>query len=261
MRRLLTFFILVSLLVAPAFAQTETTTAPTGQVIWAVDMEVNPGTSGTFTAMLEDGTAVEGTFSYENTPVIVIPISLSVDLDGDTSIATFYTPQTLKMSLWHGDTSNDTRQIKLGYGQFAGAWNDVVVSDVPRSPITSFTISADNFVSVTYEYRNAEEAAKQLAGDKEQSLIDFMWVTFWSTLAFMQDLYYWLKFFFIDNLTMILALFLAVPMAFAAKNSRGNPEKFLRQYFKTLRGFFEFVFHVWRLLLESIGTVRGWFRI
>jgi hypothetical protein len=80
-------------------------------------------------------------------------------------------------------------------------------------------------------------------------------------INFISDLIYWLRFFFIDNIALILALFLSVPMAFAAKNSRGNPERFMRQYFKTLRGFFEFIFQVWRLLTETIGTVIGWFRL
>ena len=78
--------------------------------------------------------------------------------------------------------------------------------------------------------------------------------------VFFGELFYWLKFFFIDNIALILALFFAVPMAFAAKNSRGNTERFFRQYFKTLRGFFEFILMIWRMLFESIGTVIGWFK-
>jgi hypothetical protein len=169
------------------------------------------------------------------------------------------------MSLWHGDTVNDTRQIKLGYGQFAvgpvNAWVDVVTADTARSAITSFTLSADKTVTTSYEYKAAEDAAGALAGYKNDSIIEFAWSVFWDALSFMGELFYWIKFFFIDNISLILALFFAVPMAFAARNSRGNPERFLRQYFKTLRGFFEFVFHVWRLLTETIGTVIGWFKL
>lgn len=261
MRRLLIFLFLVLLIAAPAFAQIETTAAPSGKVIWAVDMELNPGTTGSFTATLEDGTAITGDFSYTTAPITYIPITADVDLDGDTSTMAFYTPLPLQMSLWHADTSNDTRQIKLGYGQYGGLWNDVVASDVSRSPITSFTINADNDVTVNYEYNDAEEAAKQLSGNKNQSILDFAWSVFWDTYNFLGELWYWLSFFFIDNLTMVLALFFAVPMAFAAKNARGNPERFFRQYFKTLKGFFEFILMIWRMLLEGVGTVIGWFRV
>jgi hypothetical protein len=261
MKRLLILFVCVALMIVPTFAQTETTTAPTGQVIWAVDMDVPIGTTGTFTATLQDGTTIDGIFSHTPASLTFIPISTSVDLEGDTSTTTFYTPLNLKMSLWHGDTTNDTRQIKLGYGQYSGLWNDVVVADASRSAITSFTITADNTVTTVYEYRVAEDAAKDLAGYKNQSIIDFAWSVFWDALSFLTDLFYWIKFFFIDNLALILALFLAVPMAFAAKNSRGNPERFMRQYFKTLRGFFEFIFQVWRLLTETIGTIIGWFKL
>ena len=261
MKRALILFVCVALLIAPALAQVETTTAPTGQVIWAVDMDVPIGTTGTFTATLQDGTTVDGTFSYTPTPITYLPISTSVDLEGDTSTGTFYVPANLKMSLWHADTVNDTRQMKLGYGQYAGIWNDVVMVDAPRSAITSFTIAADDTVTTTYEYRAAEDAAKDLAGYKNQSIIDFAWSVFWDSFSFLEDLVYWIRFFFIDNIALILALFFAVPMAFAARNSRCNPERFLRQYFKTLRGFFEFIFSLWRLLTETIGTVIGWFKL
>jgi len=261
MKQALILFVCVALLIVPALAQMETKTAPSGQVIWAVDMDVPIGTTGTFTATLQDGTAVDGSFSYIPTAFITVPISTNVNLEGDTSTATFYMPSTLKMSLWHADTVNDTRQIKLGYGQYAGLWNDVVIVDAPRSAITSFTITADKTVTTAYEYRAAEDAAKDLAGYKNQSIIDFAWSVFWDALAFMQELYYWIVFFFVENLALILALFFAVPMAFAARSSRGNPERFLRQYFKTLRGFFEFIFQVWRLLTETIGTVIGWFKL
>jgi hypothetical protein len=261
MRKYLILILICAMLIVPAFAQKETTTAPESKVIWSVDMELNPDTTGSFTATLEDGTAVTGDFSYIPAGITYVPLTATVDLDGDTSTMPFYTPLPLKMSLWHGDTSNDTRQIKLGYGQYDGLWNNVVVSDVPRSPIKTFTITADKTVVVNYEYRDAEEAAKQLSGNKNQSILDFAWTTFWDVYAFLGELWYWLTFFFIDNLALILALFFAVPMAFAAKNSRGNVERFYRQYFKTLRGLFEFILMIWRMLLEGIGTVIGWFRV
>ena len=149
----------------------------------------------------------------------------------------------------------------MGAGQIWGV-NDVSVEKYGvNSPIVGFKVIADS--EITYKYR--EDARKTVAGNlaaqNAGEIMEIIYSTITSAISFLIDLGYWLKFFFIDNLTMILALFLAVPMAFAAKNSRGNPEKFMRQYFKTLRGFFEFIFQVWRLLLESIGTVRGWFRI
>jgi hypothetical protein len=50
-------------------------------------------------------------------------------------------------------------------------------------------------------------------------------------------------------------------MAFAAKNSRGNPEKFLRQYFKTLKGFFGFIVWLWTALIRTAAYIRGMFKI
>ena len=108
---------------------------------------------------------------------------------------------------------------------------------------------------------NVEAAASK-------SLVDIVseWITFVEQFAgvakdFIINFFYWLQFFFITGWKVVLVLILVVPMAFAAKGSGGNPDKFLTRYFKTMKGFFMFVLLVWAAFVGIIGTVRGWFRI
>ena len=269
MRRLLTFFILVSLLVAPAFAQTVTYACPSDKAIYTLNFEGNSPVDATFKLFRADGSMTSGSWTYEPYTFDVFGIGIydgyktTITLDGVSAETTHVSPNSIKINLYPARNLTELAENRLimGAGQIWGV-NDVTVEKYGvNSPIVGFKVIADS--EITYKYR--EDARKTIAGNLASQnageIMEIIYSTITTAISFLIDLGYWLKFFFIDNLTMILALFLAVPMAFAAKNSRGNPEKFMRQYFKTLRGFFEFIFQVWRLLLESIGTVRGWFRI
>lgn len=154
----------------------------------------------------------------------------------------------------------ETRWI-IGAGQ-TGAMNNIAIEKYGiTSPIIGFTLSADSEITYTKREELLDVVNQNLGAAGAAEIMTLAYETFWAAYNFTVDLVYWLKYFFVDNLVMIVALFLAVPMAFAAKNSRGNPERFMRQYFKTLKGFFEFILFLWRMLLETIGTIRGWFRI
>lgn len=269
MRRLLTFFILVSLLVAPAFAQSVTITSPEGQAIKYLTIGSNEGTTGTIHFKLNDGSTIDGSWSYVTTLDVggysLIRVG-NISLGGEEAGTTYVTPGKFytKFLQVKAMLNGSDNTIRGAYGQVNGGWYNWVEVQSPASPIVSITFVADKDVEYTPEYWELDKANENVGGDYFEYIRNIMalaYEVFWAAYDFATELLYWIRFFFVDNLTMILALFLAVPMAFAAKNSRGNPEKFMRQYFKTLRGFFEFIFQVWRLLLESIGTVRGWFRI
>lgn len=264
MRRLLTFFILVSLLVVPAFAQTVTYTCPADMALYTLTMYGNSPTYTTFELYRQDGTTTSGSWSYQPYTVLGFPVATQVELsmDGETDDEVFVTPGQIRVSMYPSRNLTELAETRWIMGAGQGAFNNANVEKYGvTSPIIGFMFAADSEVTYKYTEDKRDTVAGNLGGQNVGQIMDIIYSTLAAAITFLIDLGYWLKFFFVDNLTMILALFLAVPMAFAAKNSRGNPEKFLRQYFKTLRGFFEFIFQVWRLLLESIGTVRGWFRI
>lgn len=262
------------LIAQPAFAQTETVTAPEGQVIWATHMEVPHGTTGSFTATLSNGDTVDGSFSYTADYLLAIPLTTAdVTLGGENSVGhyeiTGLTTPPLYMQLWHADTGNYTRQLKLGYGQAAPWWNDVLAADVERYPIKTFQFSSDQDVAIEYEYRDYDEAMSQLAVssagtnwlDQINEIMAFAITVFTSAIAFGKNLLYWLKFFFIDNGFMVVVLYLSVSMVFAARKARGKIPVFYRTFISDQKKLFSFIMELWRMLIESIGTIRGWFRI
>jgi len=268
-KRLLILFVCVALLVVPAFAQSVTITAPSGQAIKYLTIGSDEGTTGTIHFKLNDGSSIDGSWSYQSTLDVggysLIRIG-NISLGGEDAGTTYITPgkfytKFLQVKAMLNGSQNTMRGA---YGQINGGWYNWVEVNSPSSPVVSITFTADKDVEYTPEYWAIGDANQNVAGDYFEYIRNIMalaYESFWIAYAFISDLIYWVRYFFVDNLTLILALFFAVPMAFAAKNSKGNPERFIRGYFKTLRGFFEFIFNVWRLLTETIGTVIGWFKL
>lgn len=93
------------------------------------------------------------------------------------------------------------------------------------------------------------------------------WVNFATGLSSMvwgllNGLVYWIGFFFVGrNLILIAELYITGSMAITAYNTNGNPVKFLPRFFKDQKAFFEFMLGLWRMLIESVGTIIGWFRL
>lgn len=269
MKRLLLISLCLLLMVAPAFAQSATITAPEGQAIRFLTIGSNEDTTGTFTIYFNDDTSMDGSWSYTTT-FDVLGVSLvrdgSVTVDGETASTTYRTPGMFYIKLMQTKSMFNASEnaIRGAYGQIDGAWYNYVETESVSSPIISISFSADQDVTYTPEYWTLKKGNQNVGGgllDYVNRIMEIVSLVFWTFIDFITALYEWGFFFFVDNLTMIIALFLAVPMAFAAKNSRGNPERFLRQYFRTLKGFFTFMIDIFRVLAEIIGTVRGWFRI
>ena len=266
MRKLIFIALVLMVCIIPVIAQEIRYDAPTGQAIWAVQFTAPPQSTGTIIIEQYNGDQKSGTFSYTGFPSTVT----NVALEGDTRTTNYIVSgwvAPLYLELWNADnTTSGIRKLKLGYGQVrigrTGLWNDYVEVDIAKSPIKTLIFDSDQEVEINVEYISETDAVEKLNDEREQSILELAWAVFWDALDFGYGLYYWVSFLFTkENLLLIIALFLSVPMAFAAKNSRGNPEKFYRQYFKSLRGFFEFMLSMWRMLIETIGTIRGWFRV
>lgn len=74
------------------------------------------------------------------------------------------------------------------------------------------------------------------------------------------SLFAWLKFLFVDNLVMIIALYLTITMAYAACTSR-NVFQFFQRFFKSQKTFFSFLLSLWGVLVTIISEFRAIFRI
>ena len=79
-------------------------------------------------------------------------------------------------------------------------------------------------------------------------------------LGLAQITFYWLKFIFVDNILITVALYFSVSMAYSAISSR-NIFQFYRRFFKDQKAFFEFILGLWQTLINIISSFRGIFRI
>jgi hypothetical protein len=265
MKRLLIFFVCFALLITPVFAQTYSYTCPKDKGIYTLTIASNTETHGTFDLYRQDGTVDTGSWSYVPYTVAgyIVGNTMSITYNGQTKTQNMITPGKMYISMYTGRNLTELKETRwiIGAGQIAGANNIAIEKYGITSAIVGFTLTTDNDVTYTKTEESLSVINNSLVAGGLSDIMTLAYQILLDAINFISDLIYWLRFFFIDNIALILALFLSVPMAFAAKNSRGNPERFMRQYFKTLRGFFEFIFQVWRLLTETIGTVIGWFRL
>jgi len=143
-----TFLLLAVLcmLILPATAYTASYTAPADKAIWGIDFDAPYGSTGDITLTLEDGSEVEGSWSYTG----FAPLTATVDLEGETATHEYWIgiPVPLKIAVWNGDNSTYGREIKLGYGQAAGIWNDVLTTSILNSPTVGYTIVSSQPVTV-----------------------------------------------------------------------------------------------------------------
>lgn len=93
-----------------------------------------------------------------------------------------------------------------------------------------------------------------------QSWIDFAFGIGGAVLGVVTGLLFWLKFLFVDNLIMIIALYLTISMAYAACTSR-NVFVFFKRFLKSQQAFFMFLLSLWGILVTIVSEFRAIFRI
>lgn len=244
----LSIFLLLAMLILPASANTVSGTAPTGQAVWALDITTKWGTSGTFTLNLENGDTVEGDWSYSG-----FPTTFEATIGDDTSSYSYITPTDVYLSIWNGDNVTYSREVKLGYGQIKGAWNDVVATSIGAKPIISYSITSTGPVSATPEYIKYSDAVANLnykPPDTISQMIEYapmLWGVFTSLI-------YWLKLIFVDNLVLTVSLYMAGTMAYAANTSR-NIFVFFRTWFRQQKALFEFMANGFLMAVSIIGQL------
>jgi hypothetical protein len=240
-----------------------------------------------FTLTYGTGSAVTGYMVYE--PWTAVGLSTStVSLGGDTRTEHFTDAQALGYALikhvqFQSYAVNKTASppqpgfalYAQGYGLFSDEIVFYPVDDITSNLITGVSISSTQPIDLTINTNKADklqdyvtktvgEYQANVIGDVSNTARD--WINFGlSTIGYLMGmgvaLFYWLKFFFVDNLMMTVALYMTLTMAFAARASGGNPAKFLRAWFKDQVGLFKFIIGLWQSLANLIGTVRGWFRL
>lgn len=130
-------------------------------------------------------------------------------------------------------------------------------------PIESITFTANK--PVWMEIKTASRTG--IRDTLQKSAIDqgWEWVNLamsigGSVLGFVLMLLGFIKFFFIDNLLMVMALWIGVTMAVSALTTR-NIFQFYHKFFRYQRALLDFIVQLWNYLIQIIAAFRGIFRI
>ena len=162
--------------------------------------------------------------------------------------------------------NNETGLIvyNAGYGSFD---NELAVfmpvSNIAANLIYKVDLSCDVPFDADISYGTASEVAQSVS----KSVIDVAWD--WINLAlalggtllgFVLMLIGLIKFFFVDNLLLVIALWLGVTMAYSAISTR-NIFQFYTKFFRYQRALLDFMVQLWNYLIQIISSFRGIFRI
>jgi len=252
-----TFLLLAVLcmLILPATAYTASYTAPADQAIWGIDFDAPYGSTGDITLTLEDGSVVEGSWSYAG----ALPITADLVLEAETSTYNYFIPipVPLKIGIWNGDNSSYARVIKLGYGQ-SKAWNNVLTKSIPNSPTVGYTITSSYPITVTRELMDRDEAQARLSsGDPfDGSILDLLWEQSSTLMAIFFGAAWWLKFLFVDHIALTVSLYLSGSMAYAMNTSR-DIFIFYRVWFRQQRALFEFIVNMASTTISIVAQIGG----
>jgi hypothetical protein len=159
-----------------------------------------------------------------------------------------------------------------GYGSFD---NELAVykavPNIAANLIYKVEITCDVEFDADVSYGTASEVAKSVS--KNIVDIGWEWINLAITLgasvlaflvgdpAFSGGVYWWLKFFFIDNLLLVIVMYFSVTMAYSAMTSRGNVFKFYKNFIKYQKGLFQFIISLWESFVNILATFRGIFRL
>lgn len=162
--------------------------------------------------------------------------------------------------------NNETGLIvyNAGYGGFD---NDLAVfmpvSNLPANLIYKIDLYCDAPFDVDISYGTASEVASSVSKDVFQVALE--WVNLAlslgaTLLGFVLMLIGLIKFFFVDNLLLVIALWLGVTMAYSAISTR-NIFQFYHKFFRYQRTLLDFIVQLWNYLIQIISSFRGIFRI
>lgn len=222
-----------------------------------------------FTIYYGDGSTVAG--SSENHHLDILRTSSTVTLGGDSKTYSYIDTQPyydFNLAGYAKDATDNNITGFLVYSLNYGALDNDLAAFYQVDNIGLNTIyRIDATGTKPFDMFITSAAPDVVAGGASKSILETAqeWINFAIGLAsfalgFVMGLFSWIKFFFIDNLVMTISLYLAITMAYAAATSK-NIFMFYRKFFNDQRKLFEFIFGLWRVLIEIISSFRGIFRI
>ena len=249
-----------------------------GDAIQRLTIDIPTNTVLNFTLWYGNGTTVSGWMAYRNStdcadwyPYTNFCQYSGVSIGGDDKGYSYRGYQEAgRVNIvgyarnWTSDTGYTTGFMVYDALRFSTKdMSYYPVSSISDNVIYKFNLTSTKPVAVAYYTNTRENVAKAVATTLLEAINE--WVQLAISLAFfVKDtaiaLFFWLKFFFWDNLGMTVALYISISMAYAANTSK-DIFRFIGKFFNDQKKLFEFVLSLWTTLVNIIATFRGIFRI
>jgi hypothetical protein len=236
-----------------------------GKAFHKISVDLATGTTVNFTLTYGNGSTVSGWMVYTNNGFY--QQHSEVAIDSDVSVFDYVGMQEIgridvvgyARNYTEGDASYTSGFIVydtvFGLTQFNAMAYYSVVGGVSDNVIYKFQITSDQPVSVTY-YTDTRAMVTEWS-NKDQAGIVSDWIALAGQYAgaaynFIASLFWLIKFFFIDNLLLIVALWIAVTMAYSAISSP-NIFGFYKKFFKLQKALLDFIVSLWTTLWTIIN--------
>lgn len=148
--------------------------------------------------------------------------------------------------------------LSLGLGNVGLESNFIAYQPVDYvQPIDSITFTSNQPVWVLIETADREEIQSGISTtgfDVVNSWLKFALFITGSVFAFASGVFWLIKFLFIDNLLLIIALWISVSMAYSATSSR-DVFQFYRKFFKFQKALLDLITSLWEVLVRVIGAM------
>ena len=228
--------------------------APPGYCVWAINFDIPDESSGTIVMTQANGQTVTATWERSGSPFS----HLSSSIGSDSESFDLYPLISAYGKIWNGENTSNSRQLKMGTGLVSGGWSRVIQTTIDPAVITSYRISSTKPISATQDLMETSSAVKALSatGSGDNEFIVLLKAAGPMLIGVFLSLLWWLKFLFVDNLILVVALYLTGSMAYTILTSR-NIFKFYERWFKQQKALFEFIANGFNTTLQIITQVAA----
>ena len=243
--------------------------SPQGHAVGLINFQTTTNYPVVFTLYYGNGTTVSG--SMESYPDSILWTRSTITLGGISKSYSYLNNAEdrewfVNSYGWNGTDDQDTGFLlySTGYGRLD---NDLAVFypvpsitthliyRVDASSTAPFDIHIDHGVASLIAQQVAESPVTLIA-----KAIDFVTSNASMILGICIGVVVWLKFLFVDNLFLVVALYISVSMAYSAISSK-NIFQFYRKFFQFQRSMLEFIMTMWNYIVQIISSFRGIFRL
>jgi hypothetical protein len=234
-----------------------------GKAFHKISVDLGTGTTVNFTLWYGSGQTVSGWMKYTNTGLFLQHSETAIGSDvsvfeytglqeiGRIDVVGYARNYTTDTQYTSGFIVYDT---VFGLTQFNAMSYFPVGMNVSDNVIYKFQLTSDQPVSVTY-YSDTRSSVGNWANTTPGGIVSG-WLALATQYAtaiydFITGVFWILKFFFIDNLLLIIALWISVSMAYSAISTR-DIFKFYTKFFKLQKALLDFIVSLWQTLVSIV---------